>query len=197
MPFRLSYQKSVYDSSMVPPGELQYRVDTDMYGAGVSYIQGPWTFDFNALYSGKDDKTETDYDTSAQNYGINAIYYDKSFSFAQNLTFNRSTDESSDIDTDTLTATIDLLGNLSQGRVSYAFAGTYSRTKTSDDTLDISTINANAMIAYHFLKKWAASFTPSVGIRVRYDYIDDRVQDQDDDVFALMLVLSSSLGYAF
>jgi hypothetical protein len=38
---------------------------------------------------------------------------------------------------------------------------------------------------------------PSVGIRGLYNRTNDKVFDQDDDEFALLLVLSTSMGFAF
>ncbi len=197
LPLRVSYQKTIHDSSMVPVGGLPYRMDTDFYSAGLSYIRGPWTFDFNTGYSEQNDKTAADFDTSAQDYALNTTYYGKRISFAQNLAFNRWADEQSDLHTDTLTATVDLLGTLYDGAVAYEIAGTYSRQTTSDDTFDTRSINTNAMLTYHFLQKWANFLNPSFGIRGLYDWVDDRVQNETTNNFTIMLVLSSSLDHAF
>ncbi len=197
LPMGLSFQKTIMDSTMVPEGGLSYRIDTSMYGARVNYLKGPWNFGFNANYSLQDDKTESDYDTTNQTYSFIPTYYAETLSFSPNLMFNRSTDETTDVDTDTLTATLDLRGNLLNGVVSYELAGTFNRMETSNDTMEMDMYSANAQVAYHFLQEWAGFLNPSVGIRGLYNRTDDKVSDRDDDEFALFLVLSSSMGFAF
>jgi len=197
LPMGLNYQKMIMDSSMVPKGGLPYEMDTDMYGARINYMAGPWNFGFNANYSIQDDRTEADYDTSTQTYSFSPSYYAEALSLTPNLSYNRSSDETSRVDTDTLTATLDLRGELYQKIVSYEFGGTYSRTETSDDSMKMDVISGNARVAYNFLQEWAGFLNPSVGVRGQYNRTDDKVSDQDDDEFSLMLVLSSSMNLAF
>ena len=197
LPMGLNFQKTIMDSSMVPEGGLPYRTDTSMYGARINYLKGQWNLGFNANYSLQDDKTESDYDTSNQTYSFIPTYYSENLSFSPNLTFNRSTDETTDVDTDTLTATIDLRGTLADGVVSYELAGTFNRMENSEDTMEMDMYSANAQLAYHFLQEWAGFLNPSIGVRGLYNRTNDKVSDQDDDEFALFLVLSSSMGFAF
>ncbi len=197
LPMGLNYQKMIMDSSMIPEGGLPYRTDTDMYGARINYMAGPWNFGFNANYSTQNDKTESNYDTKNQTYSFSPTYYAETLSLSPNLSFNRSTDETSGIDTDTLTVTLDLRGTLYQGSVSYEFGGAFNQMKNSDDTMEMDMVNGNARVAYHFLQEWAGFLNPSVGIRGLYNRTNDKVFDQDDDEFALLLVLSTSMGFAF
>lgn len=197
LPMGLNYQKLMMDSSMVPKGGMPYRMDTDMYGARINYMAGPWNLGFNANYSTQDDKTETDYDTSTQTYSFSPSYYAETLSITPNLSFNRSSDETSKVDTDTLTATLDLRGSLYQGIVSYEFGGTFNQMKTSDDTMKMDVISGNARVAYNFLQEWAGFLNPSIGVRGQYNRTNDKVSDQDDDEFSLMLVVSSSMSLAF
>ena len=197
LPMGLNYQKSIMDSSMVPIGALPYETETDMCSARINYMKGAWNIGFNANYSIQDDKTTTDYDTTAQTYSFSPTYYAETISFAPSLSFNRATDETSGLNTDTITATLDLRGNLYQGKVSYELTGTFNRMETSDASVEMDMVYTNAQIAYHFLQEWAGFLNPSVGIRGLYNRTDDKVYDQDDDEFALMLVLSTNIGYAF
>ncbi len=197
LPMGLNYQKSIMDSSMVPTGGVPYETETIVYGARINYMKGSWNFGLNANVSTQDDKAETNYDTSAQNYSFSPTYYSEVFSFAPNFSFNRSTDETSDVDTDTLTATIDLRGNLYQSRVSYELAGTFNRMETSDETMEMDMFGANSQVTYHFLQEWAGFLNPSMGVRGLYNRTNDKVSNQDDDEFSLLLVLSTSMGFAF
>lgn len=197
LPMGLSYQRSIMEANKVPEKGLPFETETDMYGARISYITGPWNFGFNANYSTQNDKTETDYDTSAQSYTFSPTYYAEAISVSPSLSFNRSSDETSDVDTDTLTATLDLRGNLYQGKVTYEFSGTFNRMKASDDTMETDMYSANTQVAYHFLQEWAGFLNPSVGVRGLYIRTNDKVADQDNDEFALLLVLSTSMGFAF
>lgn len=197
VPMGLSYQRTSMESSMVPTGGADFEIDTDMYGARISYITGRWNLGLNANYSTQDDKTETDYDTSAQTYSFAPSYYSEALSFSPNLSFNRSSDDTSGVDTDVLTASLDLRGNLARGSITYELGGTFNQMETSDDTMDMDMINLNTRVAYNFLQEWAGFLNPSVGIRGLYNRTNDKVAHQDDDEFVLMLVFSTSMGFAF
>ncbi len=197
LPMGLNYQKTVMDSSMIPAGGQPFETETEMYGARINYMAGPWNFGFNTNFSNQDDKTDTDYDTSTQTYSFSPTYYSDSLSVSPNLSFNRSSDETSNVDTDTLTASIDLRGTLYRDKVSYELGGTFNQMETSDDTMETDMVSANTQVTYHFLQEWAGFLNPSVGIRGLYNRTNDKVSNHDDDEFALLLVLSSSMGFAF
>jgi len=197
VPMGLSYQKTIMDATMIPTGGWPYKTETDMYGARINYLSGPWNVGFNANYSTLNDKTANNYDTSAQSYSFAPTYNAAELSCAPSLTFNRASDKTRDVDTDTLTATLDFRGLLYESKISYEFGGTYNRLKASDDSMLTDILNANARVAYNFRQEWAGLLNPSVGIRGLYYWTDDKVSHQDDDAYALFLVLSASMGFAF
>jgi len=197
LPMGLNYQKSILDTSMVPEFGFPLKTHTDVVGARINYLLDKWNFGFNVSYSKQDDKTPFDYDSSAQMYNLAPVYYSECFTFAPNLAFNRSTNETTDVDTDTYTITLDVRGSLFQQAVSYELAGTFNRMEMSDGGFEMETINSNARIAYHFLQEWTGFLNPTVGLRGLYNRTDDKVLDQDNDEFALLLAVSSSMGFSF
>ncbi|PLY03404.1 MAG: hypothetical protein C0622_04445 [Desulfuromonas sp.] len=197
LPLGLNYQKTIMDSTMLPEGAFPYRTDIDLFGARASYLLGSWNFSVNATYSLQDDKTSTDSDTRNQTYTFTPMYYSQAFSVVPSLIFNRTTDENRSVDTDTLTASLDLRGTLKEGKVTYELAGSFNRMTMSDDSMELETLTANAQLAYHFQQEWASFLNPSLGLRGQYNRTDDKLSGEDEDEYALFLVLSTSMNFAF
>ncbi len=193
-PMGLSVQRTIMDSSMVPEFGMPIKTYTDMIGARINHPSGPWNFSLNANYSRQDDRTDVNYDTKTQTYSFVPMYYSEHFSFTPSLSFNRSSDDTSGTDTDTYTATLDLRGDLFSGKCLYEFAGTFNRMEMSRDAMKMDSLNSNFRVAYVPGTNYFGFLNPSIGLRGLYNKTNDRLSHQSNEDFALLLVISTSLG---
>ena len=80
---------------------------------------------------------------------------------------------------DTFTLTVDVRGSLlDNGTLSYEFAGTFNRMKTSDETMNTDSINSNFRIAYQLAESLWGIMNPSVGFRGLYNRTKDKIFDE-------------------
>ncbi|MEF9437747.1 MAG: hypothetical protein L0922_02995 [Candidatus Mariimomonas ferrooxydans] len=197
LPMGLSYQKSIVDSTIEPEFHVPIRMDTDMISTRVNYMKGPWNLGLQTGYSFQDDRTPDANDTTTTTYTFTSSYSLEHFSISPGFSFNRSKYRLQGSRTDTYTANLDIRGDALKGNLTYGFAGTYNRTKSSDGSTELDTVNTNFEVAYSIGKKLLDFLNPKVGIRGLYNKMNDSVYGTENDEFTLLLVLSTSMPFSF
>jgi hypothetical protein len=197
LPMGINYQKSTLDTSHEPEFTSPVKTDTDVITARINYIKRPFNFGFHASYSLQNDRTPSDNDTSSQTYTFIPAYYGEHISIAPCFSYNSSKFDFSDVRIDTYTANLDIRGDLFVRKFTYAFAGTYNTTKSSDDMTDSDTYNLNLTLQYLLARNLWGFLNPSVGIRGQYYKTDDRVYGNKNEELIIMAVLSLSMPFTF
>jgi len=197
MPIGINYSKSILDTSHEPEFYSPLRIDTDAISARINYIKRPFDLGFQASYSIQNDRTSSGNDTSSQTYTFIPAYYGAHISIAPSFSYNSSKYDLSDVRIDTYTANLDIRGDLFMRKFTYAFAGTYNTTKSSDDMTDLDTYNMNLTLQYLLARNLWGFLNPSVGIRGQYNKIDDRVYGNKNEELIIIAVLSLSMPFTF
>ncbi len=208
------YAKGIDRSSDEPEADTERQFDTDILGLNLGYIKGGFSLDFYGQYSMQNDRTIQDFDTSLTTLTFSPAYALESFSVFSSLSFNQSDDHNTDVQTDTYTVTLDLLGSLFQERVTYELGGTYDQTKSTDDLIDSSGITGYCRLAYHLPQSFWNRLNASVSLEAKYNNREDQfgVQDgwdqfgtqdgggrfggQENETHAIILSFSASLPYS-
>ncbi len=197
LPIGLSYQKSILDSTMEPEFTLPLRTDSDTFSGRINYMKDKWNLGLQASHSIQDDREDTGNDTATTTYTFASSYSLEHFSVSPGVSFNRSKYRLQGTRTDTYTANIDIRGNALKGNLTYGVAGTYNRTKSSDGSTELDTVNTNFEVAYSIGRKLLDFLNPKVGIRGLYRKTNDSVYGTENDEFTLLLVLSTSMPFSF
>lgn len=197
LPMGLSYQKSIIDSTMEPELTLPLRTDSDTLSGRINYMKDKWNLGLQVSHSIQDDREDTGNDTTTTTYTFTSSYSLEHFSIFPGVSFNRSTFQAAEIRTDTYTANLDIRGDAFKGNLTYGIAGTYNRTKSSDGSMEIDTINTSFEVAYLLGKKLLDFLNPTAGIRGLYNKTNDNVYGMENDEFTLLLVLSTSMPFSF
>lgn len=188
---------------MEPESISPLKTYTDTISGKIEYLKGGWHLTFQPSYSLQDDRTSTDNDTTTTtltfipHYGTVHFLGKEYLSITPTLSFNRSTSQLTNIDTDTYTLNLDLKGDLYQKRITYGLGGTYSKSKASDDSFNLDTLNTNFNVSYLLVKNLWGFLNPSVGIRGLYNWTNDRVLDHTTNEFALFLVIQTTMPFSF
>jgi hypothetical protein len=197
LPMGLSYQKSILDSSREPEYTSPVEMDTDTISGIMNYTKGPWNFGLQASHSRKDDRTSEGDDTTTTTYIFTPTYTSQHISISPNFSFNSSKYELTGTRTDTYTVNLDLRGDVFKERITYEFGSTYNRIKASDDTTRQDSFDTNFRLAYYPAGRVFWFSDPSIAIRGRYSWMDDKAYDEEDDDFELLIVFSTNLPFSF
>ncbi len=194
-PVGIGYMKTVLDSEKEPQSFVPQKVDTDTIRGRVGYANGPWNIGLQAMYSVQDDHLNDANDTTTTTITLTPAYFTVPICVAPSFTFNRSGHESSGINMDTYTVTLDLRGKAFRERLSYELGGTYNYMKSNDGTVRLDTINANGRIAYLLAKNLWGFISPSMGMRGIYIRNNDHVSGRRNDEYVILLMLSTSIKF--
>ncbi len=197
LPMGLSYQKSIIDSTMETELTLPVRTDSDTFSGRINYMKDKWNLGLQTSHSIQDDREDTGNDTATTTYTFTSSYSLEHFSISPGFSFNRSKYRLQGTRTDIYTANLDIRGDALKGNLTYGVAGTYNRTKSSDGSTELDTINTNFEVAYLLGKKLLDFLNPTAGIRGLYRKANDSVYGTENDEFTLLLVLSTSMPFSF
>jgi len=195
LPLGLIYQHSDLETSKEPEGTPHYKMVTDAVTGTVNYLVDSWNFGFMSGYSKQNDKTAQNFDTEAFNSTLSVSYFTQYIMITPSLSFNRSTFDPTDVDTDTKTFTLDLRGNVWEQRITYELGGTFSRMETSDNTMKQDSYNSNFRIAYILAPQlWGMNY-PALGLMGNYYGTEDHVYNSSSDEFTLLFVFSTTIPF--
>lgn len=196
LPVNLSWSRCIQDSSDEPSGVNETKSYKDVFKGDITYMSGPASVTLDAEYSQDDDRTELDYDTSAVSLGLSSTYSGESLYLYPSIRFNRDTDEVVDVDTDTYTYSLNFEADIVEG-LSIDGDGSFTRTTTSDDSIDQDLLNANLRLSYGLSRPLWNIFSPELALTVSHDESIDNNADTEDRDTVLTLSLSGTLDLSF
>lgn len=195
LPMTLSYQSSIQDSSHEPEYTPSVKMFTDTVTATVNYMKGNWTFALQGGYSFQNDRTSEDSDTTTVNCSFSPGYNGEHLSITPSFSYNMSRYHPTGMVTDNYVFNLDLRGDVLERKILYELAGTYNIIRTTDESVDQDTLNANFRIAYVPKENIRGFFTPCFGIMGKYDRVDDHIYSEayKNDFVVLFFVSTSAL----
>ena len=101
------------------------------------------------------------------------------------------------MDTDTFNISLNLNGAIIRDRLSYDLAGTYTTNETSDDSLDIYTLDTIAKLTYTITDDFYGFANPSVGLEGRYFRSHDHLTGDTENDKIGTIVFSTSTNFGF
>ncbi len=197
LPVSLSYQKTIQNSTDEPEYTPAVYFDTDAVGADVSWLTGSWNFNLHAGYSYQNDKEHMSGDTATITVTFAPGFTGTYFRINPSLSYNKSISHLTNVETDTYMANWDMEWQITD-RILWSVAGNYNLTKADDDSVDQQNLDVHSRIAYRLFRDWLHLVQePSIGLRGRYSWQDDRVYGNSEDSFVLMVDFTTSLTLAF
>ena len=103
----------------------------------------------------------------------------------------------SSITTDTLTINMDILGQLPEWDVNWQLAGSYNKTKASDESSDLEIIGVEAEISRSLGQLLGGHLRPTVALRAQYNNNRDLALDDSEEEFIALVVLSADAPFSF
>lgn len=197
LPIGLNYQLTLTDSSMEPEGETPQHTSTDTLSGTINYTKDRWNLGFQSSWSRQNNRVSDSSDTTTTTFTLTPVYSGDNITISPNLSFNKSRYPSTGLATDTYTANLDLRGKAFHKKITYELAGTYSRTKASDNSTDSDTLNANFRVAYLLSPRIIGLHNTTVGVRGQYQQTNNRLSGTDTDDLALLLVLSTGIPFSY
>jgi hypothetical protein len=191
------YQYSLQETADEPAGTLPIRLATTTSSGDITYQYERWTFNLNGTRSYQDDRTADDLDTSFVTAGFSAGWSSDTLQVTPMITFTRNRDLGSNVDTDTLTASLNIGGHLWDGKITWDAAGTWTEAEASDHSIDDCSFDASYRVAYAFTPSLWGFDNPSIGIEGRYRLTRDRIANTQDHEQMIYLVLSTSRLISF
>jgi hypothetical protein len=195
LPIQLGYQKSIQESRNEPDGYPVSEIDTDMLSAGINYTKDLWSLGFQPSYSIQNDKSPDDRDTTSWGVTVTPGYQSQRFSFSPSLSFNRSTDESEERDTDVYTFSLNLRTDIADA-LFFESSGSYSQTQANDDTIDQDTYYADVQIGYRLDKRFWKIENTSFSLRFNYNGYKDHIYHMDQEEFIIHFVFTNIIRFS-
>jgi hypothetical protein len=193
----LGYLRNIEKSSREPDDLVEVDAVTDTFTTTLGYFKESYSVGLAGTYAERNDKTDWNYDSRILSLGLTPAYYSEWISAAAGLNWTRVTDKTTDVDTDTYTANLNLNGKIITDSLSYDLASTYTDNKTSDDTIDMYTLDSIAKLTYVLTDEFYGFANPSVGLEGRYFYSHDRLTDDTENDTMITLVFSTSYHFGF
>lgn len=195
-PASLLFEYNRQESKDEPVDTDATLLETSTLTGSISYVDGPWSLEFRSSYSEQDDKTEFDYDTQLFTFSVVPSYTYESFSILPSWSINSSTDQVSEIRTDTNTLTLDVYTSFYKDIVTCEFGGTYDWTETDDDSVDTNNTALYGRLNYRLEKLWWLEDS-TFALEYNFNRQEDKINDSDLSETTLTLVLSTAIPYSY
>ncbi|NPA95213.1 MAG: hypothetical protein GXO58_07285 [Thermodesulfobacteria bacterium] len=197
LPISIYYQKVIQNSTDEPEYTPEIYFDTDSVGADVSWLKGAWNLNFHTAYSYQNDKAHVSGDTATITFVFAPGYTGNVFRFNPSFSYNKSISHLRDVETDTYMANWDMEWQLTD-KVLWSFAGNYNITEADDDSVDQQNLDIHTRLAFCIMPNWKHFIEePTVGIRGRYTWQDDRVFDRSEDSFMVLIDFTTNVNFTF
>jgi hypothetical protein len=198
LPMGINYQRSMQKSSREPSDAYELDLRTDTVSGRINYMIEKFSIGLQTAYSLQNDRTGADNDTNTFTVTLSPSYTIPNVSVATAFSFNQSQFPKQNLSTDTYTINLDLRTKFFRERGSFDVGGTYNIIKANNGSADNQTLNSSFRLAYlvkNFLKGYV---NPMIALRGSYlRVIDDIYTGSNKEEYILMLVLGTSLQYAF
>ncbi len=196
-PITLSYQLERSGSSREPAGTDPVDYAIDSLSSSVSFLHNQWNIMLQGTYARMDDKTVNNADTTNTLISLMPQYYSEHLAISPNLSYNRTKDHASVIQTDVYTLAMDIQGRLPNERFRYGLGGTLDLTTTSDDYVDQRTTTYHFNLEYELGRFLRGSIIPAIGLRGESNLVKDRISDAISREYVFMVTFSANAVTSF
>ncbi len=197
VPISLFYQKTIQNSKDEPEYSPEIYFDTDSLGADLSWLGGEWNVNFHAGYSYQNDKAHVSGDTATITFVIAPGYTGTDFRINPSFSYNKSISHLTNVETDTYMANWDMEWQVTD-RILWSLAGNYNIVEADDDSVDQQNLDVHTRLAFQIFPNWRNLVEePTIGLRGRYIWQDDRVFDKTEDSFMVMIDFTTNVNFTF
>lgn len=199
LPITLSYSRNLQESKHEPTGMPEVDVVTDSVTGTISYIPGgKYTITLMSSWSGKNDKTAANTDTTTMTHSLMPVYSTGTFSLSPMLSYIRTKDHLSAVWTDTFVASMNMGSRFLANKLSFDMGGTYTKVKADNEAVNSWDLNANFRLGYSLKELFKNKIDGSVAVKGSYLRHRDQINhDANRDEFLMFLVLSTSIPLSF
>ncbi|WP_139795799.1 hypothetical protein [Desulfocicer vacuolatum] len=196
-PMGISFERTSLTSSREPEFTDPIRTYTDTLTGHIAYIRDRLSLGFQAGYGFQEDRISDFNDTTNINLSLSPSYSWDRLSIYPSFSFNRSRAHFTHVNTDTYTTNLSFNGNLIPEKMACEFSGTYNKTTADDNSTDMDTINASTRITYFFTNKFWIMTNPAVALMAQYNQSRDRLFDQEEEEFRILLSFTNNISFSF
>ncbi len=199
LPITLSYSRNLQESKHEPTGINEVDVMTDTVTGTVSYIPGgKYTITFMSSWSGKNDKTAANTDTTNITYSLSPVYSTGTFSLSPMLSYIRTKDHLSSVWTDTFVGSMNMGSRFFANKLSFDMGTTYTKVKSDNEAVNSWDMNANFRLGYSLKELFKGKIDASAALKGSYLRHRDQINsDANKDEFLMFLVLSTTIPVSF
>ena len=196
-PLTLSYQLATLDTCDEPSWvEAQETRQHTVLGTA-SYLGDILNLGLQAEYSNLDDGQTDSYDSRTMTFTLSPALLYENLSISPSFSWSQMEMTASSITTDTLTINMDILGQLPEWDVNWQLAGSYNKTKASDESSDLEIIGVEAEISRSLGQLLGGHLRPTVALRAQYNNNRDLALDDSEEEFIALVVLSADAPFSF
>jgi hypothetical protein len=196
-PFGLSYQHNRQESSHDIEGTLPVDLTTGTLSGWANLTWGLMTLGLQASQGTQDDGNEGGIDTATSTFTVTPSFALGPVTLTPNYTFTRAKNETSGVAVDTQVAALDVRSAFFAQRLTFDVAASWSGNKADDATVDTTSVDANARLAYAFgpLRFWPAK--GSVALKALYNRTEDKLGGQTSDDLSIYLAVTAAIPLLF
>ncbi len=196
-PLTLSYQLATLDTSDEPSWVQAQETRQHTVLGTASFLGDILNLGLQAEYSNLDDGQTDSNDSRTMTFTLSPALLYETLSISPSFSWSQMELTASSITTDTFTFNVDILGQLPDWDLNWQLAGSYNKTKASDDSSDFETIGANAEISRTFGQLLGGHLRPTVALRAQYNNNRDLALDDSEEEFIALVVLSADAPFSF
>lgn len=146
----LTYGHGQKETTSRPGGPTTMDTSTDTFGGKVWYGRTTWEAYFALIHSFTQDKLNPGSDTILHGYILGGSYRPlEGFSISPTLNFTRTWERATDIQTDTLTANLDLHYSPADGSLIFSLHGSFVTNQASDGYVDTQAFDGSIGVTRH------------------------------------------------
>lgn len=193
----LAYQRNRQNTVKEPAGSAPVETQVNGVTGRAGYRLGNLAVGFQAGCSRMNDLTAANRDSRTITYALTPSYNVPGLSLNPVLSFNKATDLSSDVTTNTATVNLDVRSGFLGGRITFDLGGSYNAIKSDNELTDQRMLNAGFRLAYIIKDYFKEYLRPSIGLRGTYARTDDRIAGTETKELTAFLVLAASMPFSF
>ncbi|MFP7755714.1 hypothetical protein ACLG6S_13885 [Thermodesulfobacteriota bacterium B35] len=196
-PLGFSYQHTSDLSTDDPLDSPETNLTTDTIGINLGYMDnsGIFSLDTSTSYSWQNDDSDQDADLAILSFTLAPALNLETFSMSMSATLNQSRDLLFGVRTDDYVLSLDTMGSLFEGRVSYELGGTYDHTLLTDNSGDRHGFTGYSRINYHL--PWLMELTHStISLELQYNSDAPQGVSTTEDI-RVFCTLSTSIPFNY
>lgn len=194
--FSLMCERNSEESENEPAGTTQTNTYVDQLSGTIQYDKDMWMVGLRPSYSQVNDRTADNYDSHTTDLQIYGSYTHDRFSLGPSFAWNISKDDSTDIQTDTLTSQLQFNVTIVEG---LTFGGnvSYTRMTSNDDSIDSDDYNGDVMLEYRFPNPIKGLLSPAISLQATHQNNKDATIPSESKETIIYLLFSADLNLSF